>query len=203
MIYREARAALEKLTDDRRELIEKIGARVELECESLSDYYLHSEENPVADYVGKIGYGGELLHEVEDRLDSIQREKFRMCYDGDPVDEVCDFLRGFIKRDRRDAVDLLVECSTLECTDIYYGAWVICSMTIGEVGNEISDELRSLLEKLTGEENQICEALFSVSKGTRWLYEPLNYNRWVMTLDPDKVMERIKEKQIGSGRKKN
>jgi len=174
--------------------VEKIIEELERIQLYIDGYYLESEENPVAEFVGSIGYGGELLHEVEDRLRSIKTESYRMAYQGDEVDTVCDFILRLIKTDKGTAIDFIQAHSKLERSDIYYNAWEICSMTIGEIEDQLEDQLVKRIEKLSKSDRALIDRQFCI-KGS-WIYQDFNYDRWVKILDHDGALAAIKEENL-------
>lgn len=180
------------MTDDQETKLREIIEMIESQSEWINDYYTSNEDNPVADYVAGIGYGGELMHMVVDSLESIKRDSRRYERNGDDrVIEVCDYLLAMINKDEKSAIDLLVANSTLECSGIHMNYWELCTMTIGEVSEEIIDELADKLTELSPIEVAYVERETGLRDSH--IYEPMDYERWVLILDYDAICALIDE----------
>lgn len=184
--YEELKAFGASMTDEQSERIDSILSAIEREDEATRDYYTHNEDNPVADYVASIGYGGELLHQVEDSLESIYMRRTGSYRLDERTDEICTFFQRLIKSgDRRAAVDALIEVCDLVCIGIYGDDWELCSMTVGEVESQLSDELIERLNALTPIERAYVERQVCI-RG-EYSYVPCEYDRWVMKLDYERA----------------
>ena len=180
------------MTDDQETKLREIIEMIESQSEWINDYYTSDTDNPVAEYVAGIGYGGELMHQVIDSLESIKRDSRRYERNGDDrVIEVCDYLLAMINKDERAAVDLLVANSTLDCSDIYRNSWELCTMTIGEISEQVSDELADKLAELSPIEVAYVERETGLKDSH--IYEPMDCERWVLILDYDAICALIDE----------
>ena len=95
--------------------------------------------------------------------------------------------------DKKDLFDLLERHSTIETTGIYIQHDEIFSVSLGEIEFEIDEESRAEFEKLSPEEKETVRrgVDFYLDADGSLGYLDLSYNRMVMILDADGLMEEI------------
>lgn len=179
-------------------ILEQLKARAEWS----EDYYTSNTDNPVAEYVDSIGYSGELLHMVEDSLMRLDRQ-------GEITEEQVKYLQNIIKtHSRNEASRLIRELCTLDFEDSYYRRdRELCSMTLGEIEEQIDDIEGA--DDLTDEER---DHIFSeasdfchITKDMQWMTVDMGYGRWYLQIDEDLLDEAMKkvEKEIPVVKKAN
>lgn len=188
--YESIREFSMNMTEEQETKLKEIIAMVESQSEWINEYHTSNEDNFIAEYVASIGYGGELMYQVTDFLESIKHDGQRYVYhDHARASEVCDYLLALIESNKNAAIDLIRQNSTLDCVDIHYRYWELCSMTIGEIEEQVSDELAEKLAELSPIERAYVERETGL-RGDH-IYEPMDYDRWVLILDYDAICEVI------------
>jgi hypothetical protein len=168
-------------------IVSEIRSRAEWE----EQYYTGDENNHIAEYVDSIGYGGEMLHMVEDRI--------RDDYDikRDTTDDEYQYLKSLLKLDQREAAEKIRELCTLDFDHTYHSnLYEICSMQLGELEIDISDI--DGIKELTLEEIEYvvrqCRDFAHIStyadgSMANYIHIDMSYSRWYLSLDMDKVSE--------------
>lgn len=192
------------LTNDQEKKIEALVERMRSEVEFVDDYCTSNEENPTAYYVGSVGYGGELMHQVEDGIFHA-RYKLEDQLEPDEVDYLKALVKGYHPNNpkAREIVNAISEITNL-CFESSY--WVndleLCSMQLGEIEHQLDDELYTELEALNEDEfKAFCDQVRSYvhyDKLNRYIYVDHGYSRWYLELDVDKLRDLMKSKPIES-----
>jgi hypothetical protein len=166
--------------------INKIIKQINEVCEWTVDHYENDEGNSVAEFVDSLGYSGEMLHEVEEALTRFDRE-------GELNDEQINFIRNIIKSNKRNvAAEIIRGFCDLNCfDDIRYRDREICSMTIGE--QEVELEFIKSIDTLTDEERAYVRknANWYVNEKLTFASVGLDYTRWCLRIDEDKLNDEI------------
>lgn len=182
MDYRTARAYMDRLesTDPARHAaLETLRAAIESEREWADDYYNTNDESPLAEYVAGAGYGGDMAHEIEDRVRD-NRDQWS--------DEVCEWITAQLAA---PSLGDLLQFTELKSAGIYVTSNELCSAAVGECEHQLSDEIQAQLAALTDEERAaVCE-LESVRDDV--IYVGDDYTRWVLTLDVERLEEHLAE----------
>ena len=192
------------LTNDQEKKIEALVDRMRSEVEFVDDYYTSNEENPIADYVASVGYGGDLMHQVEDAIFHA-RYKLEDQLEPDEVDYLKALVKGYHPNNpnAREIVNAIIEITNL-CFEPSY--WVndleLCSMTLGEIEHQLDDSLVDDLKQLSDEEmDQFVDdanSYASYDKGSNYIYVDHSYSRWYLELDVDKLRDLMKSKPVES-----
>jgi hypothetical protein len=177
------------------EKLDAIVDQLRAEAEFTESYYSEDESNSIAEYVDSIGYGGEMMHMVEDRIrDDRHLER-------DIADEEMAYLKAIIKLDKKTAAQKIREICTLSFEDSYRAiSYEVCSMKIGE--QEVCVDHIEGLSDLTADEikyviDQVRRFahLDTNSDGSLSSYMTLDmgYGRWYLSIDPDLLSDQVKK----------
>lgn len=177
---------------------EKLDAIVEqlrAEAEWAENHYTENESNPIAEYVESIGYGGELLHMVEDRIRD-DRELER-----DISNEEMAYLKAIIKLNKKTAAQKIREICTLSFDPTYYAnSYEVCSMQLGE--QEVCIDHIEGLSDLTGDEaayviDQVSRfahlSTYSDGSLSSYMTVDMGYGRWYLSIDLDLLSDQVKK----------
>lgn len=190
------------LTEKQIEKIDKLVQRMRDEVEFVDDYYTSNPDNGTADYVQSVGYGGDLMHQVEDALrrSDLQRE-----LEPDELDYIKALVKSYHPNNphNRDIVNQLIDITNIQFESSY---WVntleLCSMQLGEIEHQIDDELYKELEALNEVEfKAFCDQVRSYvyyDKLSRYIHVDHGYSRWYLELNIDLLREAMKSKPIES-----
>jgi len=177
---------------------EKLDAIVEqlrAEADWTESYYTKDESNPIAEYVDSIGYGGEMMHMVEDCIRN-SRELER-----DISDEEMAYLKAIIKLDKKTAAQKIREICTLSFEDSYRAiSYEVCSVQVRE--QEVCIDHIEGLSDLTAEEikyviDQVRRFahLDTNSDGSlsSYMTVDMGYGRWYLCIDHDLLSDQVKK----------
>lgn len=190
------------LTNDQEKKIEALVDRMRSEVEWCDEYYTSNPDNGTADFVQSVGYGGDLMHQVEDAL---KRHDLKRQLDDDEYI----YLEALVKAyhpnnpNARDIVNAIIDITNL-CFEPSY--WVndleLCSMRLGEIEHQLDDDLVKDIKALSDEEmDQFVDdanSYASYDKGSNYIYVDHSYSRWYLELDVDKLRDLMKSKSVES-----
>ena len=190
------------LTNEQKKKIEALVDRMRSEVEWCDEYYTSNEDNPHADYVASVGYGGELMHEVEDAL---KRHNFKRQLEEDEYMYIEALVNGYHpnKHNARAIVNKIIDITNL-CFEPSYWAndLELCSMSLGEIEHQLDDDLFNELEALSDDEmEQFIRDVRSYvyyEKGSRFIHVDHGYSRWYLELNVDKLNDLMKSTPIES-----
>jgi len=177
------------------EKLDAIVDQLRAEAEFFESYYTEDESNPIAEYVDSIGYGGEMMHMVEDRIrDDRHLER-------DISDEEMAHLKAIIKLDQKTAAQKIREICTLSFEDSYRAiSYEVCSVQVRE--QEVCVDHIEGLSDLTADEikyviDQVRRFahLSTCSDGSlsSYMTVDMGYGRWYLSIDPDLLSEQVKK----------
>ena len=177
------------------EKLDAIVDQLRAEAEFTESYYTEDESNSIAEYVDSIGYGGEMMHMVEDRIrDDRHLER-------DISDEEMAYLKAIIKLDKKTAAQKIREICTLSFDPSYYSnLYEVCSMRLGE--QEVSIEDVEGLSDLTADESKYVidqvmrfAHLDTNSDGSlsSYMTVDMGYGRWYLSIDLDLLSDQVKK----------
>ena len=149
-----------------------------------NDQFEHAttdENSIIADFVQSFGYG----EGWEDVIDAVKRGLFCSAYD-----DVHEYLISLMKVDRDEFKRVVEQCARLEPCDIYVCDYEIFSAHVGEMQEQLPDDIISALDGLTDEQRKAVERAASIAG--EYTYINADYNRWVMVLDPEMVRDEMK-----------
>lgn len=190
------------LTNDQEKKIEALVDRMRSEVEWCDEYYTSNPDNATADYVGSVGYFGELMHQVEDAL---KRHNLKRQLEEDEYIYLEALVKGYHPNNpnAREIVNATIDITNL-CFEPSY--WVndleLCSMRLGEIEHQLDDSLVDDLKQLSDEEmDQFVDdanSYASYDKGSNYIYVDHSYSRWYLELDVDKLRDLMKSKPVES-----
>lgn len=190
------------LTNDQEKKIEALVDRVRSEVEWCDEFYTTDDNNPHADYVASVGYGGDLMHQVEDAL---KRHNFKRQLEDDEYMYFEALVKGYHpnKPNARDIVNKIIDVTNL-CFEPSYWAndLELCSMQLGEIEHQLDESLVDDLSKLNDDDmDQFIRDVRSYvhyDKGSSYIYVNHDYSRWYLELDVDKLKDLMKSTPIES-----
>ncbi len=113
-------------------------------------------------------------------------------------DETAPLVEKLRAREGKGWKSVLKDLCNLEMTDIYISDNEICSYVLGECEEQITDELHDALMALTDDEHEYvrngvreCYLPERRNKGSTEIYLNLNYDRWVLIVDLERLTEHV------------
>lgn len=190
------------LTVHQERKIEALVDRMRSEVEWCDDYYTSNEDNHAADYVASVGYGGELMHQVEDAL---KRHNLKRQLEENEFMYLEALVKGYHpnKDNARDIVNAIIDITNL-CFEPSYRPidLELCFMSLGEIEHQLDDDLVKDIEALSDDEmNKFVDDANSYAfykKGSDFIYVDHSYSRWCLELDVDKLRDLMKSEPIES-----
>lgn len=154
------------------------------------DQYVQSDECPHAEYVQSFGYGDADTTEVLDNVERLLKDSI----DRELVDEITTYLGSLSSR---DLFHLLSDHARLEHTpNIYSIHGEIFGISLGEIEEELPDDLKEELKSLSPEDLQTLYSSVDVPLKGACGYLDYNYHRWTLILDTDSLVEAYNNKAI-------
>ncbi len=164
-------------TEERREFLEALAERIDDQAKRQSEYLTenHDVPNDTFDCLDELISTGNLRGEHETEAETLFK--------------VAKKLWG------KDWQNEVRDCCRLKLTGIYINDWEVASYTLGECEEQLDDETMEELSKLTVEEfeylGKTVRECYLSKNGL--IYLSHNYDRWVLILDPEILIERIAE----------
>ncbi len=170
-----------KLDTDRLDAIVEL---IDAQIEATTDYYLHNTDNPVADYVAWGWKEGDLDDCMKQLTDCLSAD-FSNDYDA-----IMDALRT--KGDIKQQLDYVFyyHCNP-ERLGIERNDNDLYSMSIGEIEDQLSDDIVAIMATLTDIERDYVECKADGYVKGDYVYIDLNYNRWAMLVDADGLVSAL------------
>jgi hypothetical protein len=177
------------------EKLDAIVDQLRSEAEWTESYYTENEDNSIAEYVDSVGYGGELLHMVEDRIrDDRHLER-------DISEDEMAYLKAIIKLDKKTAAQKIREICTLSFDPTYYNnRYEVCSMQLGEqevcidhiegLSDLTADEIKYVVDQVSGFAHLDTKSDGSLSS---YMTIDMGYGRWYLSIDPDLLSDQVKQ----------
>jgi hypothetical protein len=162
-----------KIDFDRQDELKELAAEVDAVAESARDYATGNE-----DYAEPLFYSDwEIdLRNLDDEIRALVDEYKTLAGRKDWENEI----KGF--------------CDVVAC-GIYREANEICSFAVGELEEQLPDELADKLAALAPDEYEyVCRATregFLPSDSRGYVYVNCDYDRWVLVLDGERLAEEI------------
>jgi hypothetical protein len=163
------------LTDEQTDRLDSIVEQIDSIAKSAEEYAT-SAEGSYADFVGSIGYGdGDIdLSRIDD-------------------DRVKEFLQSMSEKEQMTWLKQNDSCLSVESVGIHIVANEIFSVIVGEIEEQLPDDLTDELEKLT-----LAEACYVADEvdgcylgNTSYIHVNCDYDRVVLVLDTDAAIEAI------------
>lgn len=177
------------------EKLDAIVDQLRAEAEWTESHYTEDESNPIAEYVDLIGYGGEMMHMVEDRIrDDRHLER-------DITEDEMAYLKAIIKLDKKTAAQKIREICTLSFEDSYGAiSYEVCSMQLGEqevcidhiegLSDLTADEIKYVIDQVSGFAHLSTHSDGSLSS---YMTVDMGYGRWYLSIDLDLLSDQVKK----------
>jgi len=155
--------------------LEELKEQFKNHIEQLNEYYTENDDNIYAESL--------FYSDTSITLDHLDRETKEL------VDYFLEFNPG------KDGEKRLKEMSKVEYSDHFYNTNEICSMTIGEVEDQLPDEISEQLEELSDEDLEELKRDLDayISDSNDFIYLDFGYDRWVLILDEKQIGEAVQD----------
>lgn len=184
-----------RLNDDQIEKLDKLVEELRDTVEVTDNYYTDNEDNAYAEFVSSVGYGGESIHAVEDRVRSLWKDDLIS-------DTDYDFFKAVFKFKQRDAAQIIADLSDLRFINNYRAVdYEVYSINLGEIEDQVPEDLFDKIKALNDDERSylidqsrdFCGLMISSDNKSAYYYTDHNYERWALILDTDRLKEKITE----------
>lgn len=193
-------------TEQRNEIISNWGSlknfveeELEREEEYLNNYYLESEENPVAEFVGSFEYGDADQEDIFKKIKDLIEEDLK--YSRYELTET----QNAALKAKLDALELAVGTGNLfnliedYCVlqlNNYYRIEenTLVSVNIGEIETEVSDVLQKIFAELSEKEIEFLTSdadLYINASSPAYAYDNFDGYVWTNNFDTDKFLNEI------------